>query len=607
MSKDTIMPKLSVVIPVYNVEKYLSRCLDSVLKQTFTDMEIICVNDGSPDNSAKILSDYASRDSRIRIINQENQGLSAARNTGVAAARGKYIGFVDSDDWIDTDFYSTLINLAETHNADIAMAGTKFTSDFATEKTQSAHEYITSNFIEKLRRMPNGAVWNKIFSLDLLRRHALEFPRGRYFEDNIVLTQAVLFSDKMVFTDSVFYYYYQNASGICKQQSDTAAQKRLTDKFWVSEKLLETFRKYKLNRRELYELKLFIARSVLPEYAYKKNIHTPRVNKILGTRFVMNLRLRRLKKLFWFDYTSRGAHKKRLCGICVYRKNAPFDKDWIAKNIHPFCIDNTNLLNILRGLDKFTYIPNPGNLGDMLIAKATYDFFDANNIKYETIDYSHEHILDTVVYGGGGIWVGDLYENSNYFLDILNRAKRIVILPSSIYDCDRLVNILDKRFTVFARERQTYDYLVSKNTGAQIFLDSDMAFRLAPSSITGGLALEHKDTWQKICKDTSEHTRIIKFMRDDLEKKSNASSDYDLSMAFCSLSMSRREVDSGTKMMLATILSYDKIITDRLHIGIAAMLLGRALEWHDNSYGKVRAVYLHNAADRANVKMISDI
>ena len=99
------MPKISVIIPVYNVEKYLSRCLDSVCSQTFNDIEIICINDCSPDNSAEILQEYAEKDKRIRIINKEkNGGLSAARNSGFAVATGEYIYFLDSDDWIELDF-----------------------------------------------------------------------------------------------------------------------------------------------------------------------------------------------------------------------------------------------------------------------------------------------------------------------------------------------------------------------------------------------------------------------------------------------------------------------------------------------------------------------
>ena len=96
------MPKISVIVPIFNVEKYLKECLESIINQTFKDIEIICINDGSTDNSLDILNQYAEKDNRIKVITQSNQGLSAARNTGIKYANGEYISFIDSDDYIDT-------------------------------------------------------------------------------------------------------------------------------------------------------------------------------------------------------------------------------------------------------------------------------------------------------------------------------------------------------------------------------------------------------------------------------------------------------------------------------------------------------------------------
>ena len=100
------MPKISVIVPIYNVEKYLAKCLDTILAQTFSDIEIICVNDGSTDNSRKILSEYAKKDSRIKIVDKKNGGLSSARNAGMKVAQGEFISFIDSDDWIDETLLS---------------------------------------------------------------------------------------------------------------------------------------------------------------------------------------------------------------------------------------------------------------------------------------------------------------------------------------------------------------------------------------------------------------------------------------------------------------------------------------------------------------------
>ena len=113
------MPKISVIIPIYNVEKYLRRCLDSVVAQTFTDWEAICVNDGSPDNSAQILAEYAERDSRFKGVTKENGGLSDARNAGIAVAKGTYVNFLDSDDLIHPQTFEIAYALIQQEDADI--------------------------------------------------------------------------------------------------------------------------------------------------------------------------------------------------------------------------------------------------------------------------------------------------------------------------------------------------------------------------------------------------------------------------------------------------------------------------------------------------------
>ena len=117
------MEKVSIIIPVYNVEKYLPKCLESVLGQTYADLEIICVDDGTPDRSAAVILSYAEKDRRINLISQENQGLSGARNTGINAATGKYIVFLDGDDWIDPETVETAVNKAEENNTDVVMWG----------------------------------------------------------------------------------------------------------------------------------------------------------------------------------------------------------------------------------------------------------------------------------------------------------------------------------------------------------------------------------------------------------------------------------------------------------------------------------------------------
>lgn len=119
------MSKVSIIVPVYNVENYLSRCLNSLINQTLKDIEIICVNDGSTDGSSAILEEFAQKDSRIRIVNKENGGLSSARNEGLKYVTSDYVGFVDSDDWIEPDTYESALSAVQKTNADIVCWGAK--------------------------------------------------------------------------------------------------------------------------------------------------------------------------------------------------------------------------------------------------------------------------------------------------------------------------------------------------------------------------------------------------------------------------------------------------------------------------------------------------
>ena len=123
------MPKLSVIVPVYNTEKYLRQCVDSILGQTLSELEIILVNDGSKDNSGVICDEYAAKYDQVTVIHKENGGVSSARRAGVAAAKGEYVAFVDSDDWIDPDMYAQMLASAREHDADAVLCDILFELD----------------------------------------------------------------------------------------------------------------------------------------------------------------------------------------------------------------------------------------------------------------------------------------------------------------------------------------------------------------------------------------------------------------------------------------------------------------------------------------------
>lgn len=164
------MPELSIIVPVYKVEKYLPKCIDSILAQTFTDFELILIDDGSPDRCGEVCDAYAARDSRIRVIHQKNQGVSAARNAGLDVACGTYLGFVDSDDWIEPEMYETMIATAKEKQVDVVVCGITDISEDGSVLNQyllSENRYSNSeDLLSVLFDKPNplgGGCCNKIF------------------------------------------------------------------------------------------------------------------------------------------------------------------------------------------------------------------------------------------------------------------------------------------------------------------------------------------------------------------------------------------------------------------------------------------------------------
>ena len=196
-------PKVSVIIPVYNVEPYLCRCLDSLVNQTLQDIEIICINDCSSDNSLAILKEYAEKDERINIIDfEKNQGVSIARNAGIEIAKGEYIGLVDSDDYVDLDFYEKLHKKAKDTDADMVKASLK------KKKVDWIKEYPYFASIK------NGKYYDVlyhccyIYRVNFLKRHQINYPEGiKFSEDTFFLVKSLFYSNKIEIANNVFYHY----------------------------------------------------------------------------------------------------------------------------------------------------------------------------------------------------------------------------------------------------------------------------------------------------------------------------------------------------------------------------------------------------------------
>ena len=212
--------KISIILPVYNTAKYLCLCLDSLKKQTLKDIEIICINDGSTDNSLDILKSYQENDSRFKILTQNNQGQSSARNRGIQEAKGEYIGFVDSDDYIEQTMFEKLYHNALINDSDITMCDIntfedkepiKFQNDpymtldlFSKEFDNITFNYSsTSKFLFRICVTP----WNKVYKRNFLINYNISFPEGLFFEDNAFFLETHLKANKISIIREKLYNY----------------------------------------------------------------------------------------------------------------------------------------------------------------------------------------------------------------------------------------------------------------------------------------------------------------------------------------------------------------------------------------------------------------
>ena len=221
------MTQITIVLPVYNVEKYLAQCLESITNQTFKDFECICVNDGSTDNSLKILQEYAQKDKRFKIITQENKGLSGARNTGIKNTNTKYLTFIDSDDWITENYLEVLYNKILETNSDIVRASYKFYYQkenlYVSARIREIHKIDNNSNIERLYKGYAGAfAWGKIYKTALIKDNDIWFYEGRNAEDCPFTAILYLYSTNIKFIEDELYFYRKHSLSITGNFEKTA-------------------------------------------------------------------------------------------------------------------------------------------------------------------------------------------------------------------------------------------------------------------------------------------------------------------------------------------------------------------------------------------------
>ncbi len=339
---------ISIIVPVYKVEKYLKKCIESILAQTYKDFELILVDDGSPDNSGAICDEYAKKDSRIKVIHKQNGGVSSARNAGIEIAKGEFINFVDSDDTIPCDSLENLIKLQKENDADLTCC----TGEVYVNGEFSSKIDIIENFIdfEKLKsnesKMFLSGVffgpYMKLFKTSILKESKLLFDTDVHVgEDTIFVFEYLLNSKKVHCGRNVVYYYLMNDQGLMSRPFSNFDEYRIK----AANKQIEFFNSLKLDDATKYNLitycviryLFYVIEHYLEHFSYEKALEVSRnfynifkdyfINKCQGVELFL---IKRNK--FWFKHYKILTQKNGINKYCKYQLKQKKIKDF-KKNL----------------------------------------------------------------------------------------------------------------------------------------------------------------------------------------------------------------------------------------------------------------------------------
>lgn len=330
--------QISIIVPIYNVEPYLRQCLDSIKSQTFRDWECILVDDGSSDSSPAICDEYAAGDARFRVIHEANGGLSHARNAALRIAKGKYIGFVDSDDWIEPEMFDKLYQLINDYDADMSMVGYRkeYIGRYSTKHLIRNTEVIDGNTAMReigYDRLPNY-VWNKLHKREII---SCDFPEGRNFEDIFVYGQWLKNVEKVVIDPSPLYHYRMRKGSIvhvnpAKNRYDYFLS--CIDRMHMLESLSDTTKDE--NRRSAYINKSAVgAAKIIARQEKNKMLRKgaiERIRTVLKEYPLPSIRFMK-PKTWWRAYFLRNTPR---FFIFLMRGVYKFDFDYKHRNSHLF-------------------------------------------------------------------------------------------------------------------------------------------------------------------------------------------------------------------------------------------------------------------------------
>lgn len=334
--------KISIIIPVYNVSKYIEKCLKSVLKQTMSEIEVIIINDGSTDNSEEIIQEYANQDKRIIYISQKNKGVGEARNKGVEIAKGEYIGFVDPDDCIHNRMYEILYSKAKQYDADIAICDNKIVnSDIDTKIDDlpiterdinvNIEKNVKNNMADFIIRYYyregkyKNHVWDKIFKRDVIKKNNIKFGDLKEItgEDTLFAITALAFANNIIYVHNKLYYYYirknsiMNTFNIDKMKKTINFMKQV-ENFQEKSKLYNKFELFLSGY--LYNLCVASSRELI-QYK-KRNLLKKNIEEMLKEKIIIKYANILLEKKIYLKFTKiKQIYIKIIAKLIIQRKS----------------------------------------------------------------------------------------------------------------------------------------------------------------------------------------------------------------------------------------------------------------------------------------------
>lgn len=309
----TPTPSISIIVPVYKCEEYIEACVDSILNQTFTDFEIILVDDGSPDNSGKICDALAEKHNKIVVLHQENRGQAAARNNGVKIARGEWLHFVDCDDSVHPRMLEALYNAVAKNGVKLAMCSAvqdeKIPDDFYADKNAEFKdlEMNEDNFLHLCRDLKYyyWVVWGKLIHKSIYEKYPL--TEGRIYEDNAIVCKWLYEAKKVALTDSPLYFYYVNTTGTTKK---AFTEKRL-DILWAFKEQIDFFSSINLNKMTEYLATYYFEISAYAHYRAKTENAKELIpiikqkEKVIKKHYGKFIKLNVNQKLYYYERTNK--------------------------------------------------------------------------------------------------------------------------------------------------------------------------------------------------------------------------------------------------------------------------------------------------------------